>query len=75
MGNDEKFIFTNNLSTFDRTNYICCYIYKKLGTGTTCKEKFRKEKFQTEFVVAGGGFLSYWNHQLIKFEEEKRFEH
>jgi hypothetical protein len=25
------------------------------------------------FVVAGGGFLSYWNHQLIKFEEEKRF--
>ena len=36
--------------------------------GTSCKEKF-----QTEFVVDRGGFLSYWNHQLIKFEEEKRF--
>jgi hypothetical protein len=24
-------------------------------------------------VVAGGGFLSYWNHQLIKYEEKKRF--
>ena len=44
------------------------------GTGTSCKEKFRKENFQTGFVVAGGRFLSYWNHQLIKFEEEKRFE-
>ena len=28
---------------------------------------------QTGFVVAGGGFLSYWNHQLIKFEEKKIF--
>ena len=37
-------------------------------TGTSCEENF-----QTGFVVAGGGFLSYWNHQLIKFEEEKRF--
>ena len=43
------------------------------GTGTSCKEKFRKENFQTGFAVAGGGFLSYWNHQLIKFDEEKRF--
>ena len=25
------------------------------------------------FVVAGGGFISYWKYQLIKFEEEKRF--
>ena len=30
-------------------------------------------KFQTGFVVAGCGFFSYWKHQLIKFEEEKRF--
>ena len=44
-----------------------------LGTVTSCKEKFRKENFQTGFVVAGGGFLSYWNYQLIKFEEENRF--
>ena len=41
--------------------------------GTSCKEKFSKENFQTLFVVAGGGFLSQWNHQLIKFEEEKKF--
>ena len=38
------------------------------GTGTSCKKNF-----QTGFVVAGWGFLAYWNHQLIKFEEEKRF--
>ena len=37
------------------------------------REKYRKENFQTEFVIAGGGFLSYWNHQQIKFEEERRF--
>jgi hypothetical protein len=43
------------------------------GTGTSCKKKFLKENFQTGFVVAGGGFLSYWNQQLTKFEEEKSF--
>ena len=43
------------------------------GTGTSCNERFSKENFQTGFVVAGGEFLYYWNHQLIKFEEEKRF--
>ena len=43
------------------------------GTGTSCKEKFPKENFQTGFLVVGGGFPSYCNHQLIKFEEEKRF--
>ena len=39
-----------------------------LGKGISCKEKFRNENFQTGFVVAVGGFLSYWNHKLIKFE-------
>ena len=34
---------------------------------TTCKLNF-----QTGFVVAGGGFLSYWNYQLIEIEKEKR---
>ena len=43
-----------------------------VGTGTSCKEKFHKENFQTGFVVAGGEFLSYWNHQLMKFEEDIR---
>ena len=38
------------------------------GTGTSCKENF-----QTRFAVAGGGFISYWNHQLIKIGEKKRF--
>ena len=36
-----------------------------IGTETSCNENF-----QTGFVVAGVGFLSYWNHQLIKFEED-----
>ena len=35
------------------------------------KEKFSKENIQTGFVVAGGRFLSYCKHQVIKFEEEK----
>ena len=39
-----------------------------IGTGTSLKVNF-----QTGFVVSGVGFLSYWNHQQIKFEEEKRF--
>ena len=25
--------------------------------------------FQIEFVVAGGGFLSYWNSQIVKIGE------
>ena len=29
--------------------------------------------FQIEFVVAKSGFLSYYNHQPIRFEEDKRF--
>ena len=46
-----------------------------MGTETSCKEKFRKENFQIGFVVnrERGWFLSYWNQQLIKFEEKKRF--
>ena len=47
------------------------FLMYKYGTGISCKEKFRKENFQTGFMVAGDGFLSYWNHQIIKFEEEK----
>ena len=49
----------------------------KLGLPTRHRDilqgKVLQENFQTGFVVAGGEFLSYWNHQLIKFEEEKRF--
>ena len=33
--------------------------------------KISQANVLTRFVVAGGRFLSYWNHQLIKFEEEK----
>ena len=49
-----------------------CYVYY-IWHKDTCKEKFRKENFQTGFVFAGCGILSYWNHQIIKFEEEKIF--
>ena len=47
------------------------------GTGTSCKEKFRKENFLNGFLVAWGGFLSYWNNQLIKFEQvrDSDFKH
>ena len=30
--------------------------------------------FQTEFVIAGGGFLSYCNPQLIKLEDDNGFK-
>ena len=64
-----------NMMNNDRSSEIVfkliTYLNYLYGTGTSCKYKFRKENLQTVFVVAGGGFLSYWNHQLIKFEEEK----
>ena len=37
-------------------------------TRTTCKLNF-----SNWIVVAGGGFLSYCDHQLIKLEDDKRF--
>ena len=48
-------------------------MYKKRHRDIACNAKFRKENFQTGFVVAGCGFLYFWNHKLIKFEEEKIF--
>ena len=55
--------------------YIYLYLHIHLsGKGTSCKETFHKENVQTGFVIAGGGSLSYSNHQLMKFEEEKRFK-
>ena len=38
------------------------------GTGIYFKGQLTNQIFQAEFVVAGGGFLSYGNHQLIKFK-------
>ena len=32
-----------------------------------------KDNLEIKFFKPDSGFLSYWNHQLIKFEEEKRF--
>jgi hypothetical protein len=32
-----------------------------------------RKSFKLEFVVAWGEFLFYWSHQLIEFEQEKRF--
>ena len=64
----QKSIFTKSNSKIFISSCLVLVIY---GTWTSCKEKFCKENFQTGFVVAGGGFLSYWNHQLIKLEEEK----
>ena len=37
------------------------------------QRKVSQGKFSNWIRFPGGGFLSYWNHQLIKFEEEKRF--
>ena len=36
----------------------------KKGTGTSCEGQLANKIFQTEFAVAGGVFLSYWNYQL-----------
>ena len=35
-----------------------CDVIVFFGTRISCKKKFRKENFQTRFVVAGCGFLS-----------------
>ena len=43
------------------------------GTGTSLNGQLANQIFQTGFVGAGGGFLSYCNYQLIKFEEDNRF--
>ena len=46
-------------------------VYKVFkGTGTSCKEKFRKENFQLDSCSPGACFF-LWNHQLIKLEEHK----
>ena len=37
------------------------------------KQRHRDILQGTGFVVTGGGILSYCNHKLIKFEEDKRF--
>ena len=47
------------------------YLWK--GHRDNLQKKVSQGKFQTGFVVAGVVFLSFWNHQLIKFEEDKRF--
>ena len=41
-------------------------------SGTSCKEKFRKNNFQTGFVVARGEFLSYLKLISLK-RRSKRF--
>jgi hypothetical protein len=66
-------IATTNTATIYRTEVTLELsleraIKKKLGTGTSCNENFLNG-----FVVAGVGFLSYWNYQQSKFEEEKKF--
>ena len=38
------------------------------------QRQLANKNFQTGFVVTGGWFLSYCNHQLIKFEEKKRLQ-
>ena len=37
------------------------------------QRKVSQGKFSNWIRRRRGGFLSYWNHQPIKFEEEKRF--
>ena len=44
-----------------------------MAQGHLARKSSARKNFQTGFVVPGGGFLSYWNNQLIKFKEEKRF--
>ena len=73
----DDFLFRLTLRLLKRKNKdfsVLVFFYIELyGKDRSCKKKFRKETFQTGVIVAGGGFLSYCNHQLIKFKEEKRF--
>ena len=42
-------------------------------TGKYCKGQIVYFFVQNGLVFAGCGFLSYCNHQIIKFKEDKRF--
>ena len=53
--------------------YPLFFLLYNLVSVLPCIGTYCKVDFQTGFVVAVGGFLSVWNHQLIKFEEEKIF--
>ena len=49
------------------------YIYF-VGTGTACKGQLEDKKFKLNSSWSpGSDFLSYCNHQFIKFEQDKRF--
>ena len=47
------------------------YIQKKVYLYMRMKAQghLANKNFQTGFLIAGGGFLTFCNHQLIKFEE------
>ena len=51
---------------------VCTEIYILRAQGHLARKSFAKKIFKLDSWLPGG-FLSYWNHQLIKFEEEKRF--
>ena len=53
-------------------NIFLRFYKKKIKHREILKGKVLQVFFLNGFVVAGGDFLSYWNHQLIKFEEELR---
>ena len=76
-----------NVTLFDhimlKVSYLLLKVFttlpshnEKFGTGTSCKETFRMENFQTGFMVAGYVSLSYWlsfkKRRDSDFKQEKR---
>ena len=67
------FVFVEKMFIFTAYFVLIFLVIEFKAKGHLARKIFRKEKFQTGFVVARGGFFSYWHYQLIKLEEEKRF--
>ena len=69
-----KNYFVNyNYKRYIPDNYLTVQVNKERAQGHFTRYNLQIKFFQTGFVVAWGGFLSYCKSQLIKFEEDKRF--
>ena len=44
-----------------------------MAQGHPARKRFARRIFKLDSWSPGGRFISYWTHQLIKFEEKKRF--
>ena len=67
--------YLSNKRSYD-LNHRFIWVYDatfKTAQGYLARKSFTRKILKLYLWLPRGGFLSYWNYQLIKFEEEKRF--